>query len=256
MELLSRAVFSVKCGWINPWCLTFNQPVRLLNIELRHGHKLTFALSLHHLCDVLFWRFKGLVCAQRVSKPQRGSVALCLTGTSLHIGPNPGHGPGAYVSQSRHPKPEPRSPEWRPCVPGGGARDLDVNNILFVAFNFESVHFVTDLALFLSALAGFFVSLQEMKSACPFSSNKQTAVWINKPRGSGCGPVRTVHSVRLCVCLSCKWAQGGEHPVLNVLVLNQLIMAPPHNRIVRVAQHRLYCSPKAFVLQLDQVRDG
>lgn len=120
MELLSRAVFSVKCGWINPWCLTFNQPVRLLNIELRHGHKLTFALSLHHLCDVLFWRFKGLVCAQRVSKPQRGSVALCLTGTSLHIGPNPGHGPGAYVSQSRHPKPEPRSPEWRPCVPGRG----------------------------------------------------------------------------------------------------------------------------------------
>lgn len=35
----------------------------------------------------------------------------------------------------------------------------DVNNIVFVTFNFESVHFVTDLALFLSGLANFFVSL-------------------------------------------------------------------------------------------------
>lgn len=30
----------------------------------------------------------------------------------------------------------------------------------------------------------------------PFSLNKQTVVWINKLEGCGCGPVRTVRSVR------------------------------------------------------------
>ena len=46
------------------------------------------------------------------------------------------------------------------------------------------------------------------EESCPFSFNKQTAVWINKLKGSGCGPVRTVRSVSLSVCLSCKWARS------------------------------------------------
>lgn len=74
------------------------------------------------------------------------------------------------------------------------------------------------------------------EESCPFSFNKQTAVWINKLKGSGCGPVRTVCSVRLSVCLSCERAWGAPCP-------NCIGPKPAHNgllhinRFVSLVQH-------------------
>lgn len=76
------------------------------------------------------------------------------------------------------------------------------------------------------------------EESCPFSFNKQTAVWINKLKGSGCGPVRTVHSVRISVCLSCEWARAAPCP-------NCIGLKPAHNGLLRTNRfvwHQHYSS--------------
>lgn len=45
----------------------------------------------------------------------------------------------------------------------------------------------------------WFVSLCKDEKGCPFLFNKQTDVWINKRRGSGCRPGRTASSLSLCL---------------------------------------------------------
>lgn len=115
------------------------------------------------------------------------------------------------------------APSWdvfgAECRHGGGRIALtttttsltlsDVNNIVFVAFDFSSVHFGTELALFPSP--PFSVSFWGDEESCAFCFNKQTAMWLNKPRGSGCRPARTLSSVSLCLPFL-RWGRGAPHP--------------------------------------------
>lgn len=92
------------------------------------------------------------------------------------------------------------------------------------------------------------------EESCPFSFNKQTAVGINKLKGSGCGPVRTVCSVRLSVCLACVWARGAPRP--NSIGPKAAHNGLPHiNRFRSLVQHQHYFSPATFVSEVDQVED-
>lgn len=197
---------------------------------------------------------------RRVYKLQRRNAVFCLKGVSLHIGVTcdtilEALSLASLNHATWNPSPAKPAPSrvvyGGPCVQGATALTprpcpSDVNNIVFVTFDFESVHFVTDLALFLSALASFFCFLLGDEESCAFSFNKQTAVWINKLKGSGCGPVRTVCSVSLSVCLSCKWARGA--PRLNCIAPKPAHNGLPHiNRLVSLVQHRHCFSPATFV---------
>lgn len=86
----------------------------------------------------------------------------------------------------------------------------------------------------------FFCFLSGDEESCPFSFNKQTAVWINKLKGSGCGPVRTVCSVSLPVCLSCGLVKGAPCP-------NCTGMKRAHNGLLHV--NSLVVFSPAFVFR-------
>lgn len=244
--IFGKAMFSVKCVWMKPGCL------KTMSVCVSAHHHVTtstwndiyFKLTSPLRC--LSLRFTGLVCMRQVSQSRGRNVFslfercvtahwrvtsdTTITGLSLtclnHATWNPSHAKTCSVST--------------PCMVGLVYRGwphlrpkpcpTHVNNIVFVTFNFESVHFVTDLALFLSANASFFFCfLLGDEESCPFSSNKQTTVWINKLKGSGCGPVTTVCSVRLSVCLSCKWARGAPRP--NCIGSKPAHYGPRHERI-------------------------
>lgn len=87
----------------------------------------------------------------------------------------------------------------------------DVNNIVFVTSNLDGLHFVTDLALFLSAHARIFflcvfVSFLEMKKAVPSPSYKQTSMWINKHVWLVAGQSEQCSiSFSVCFCLALAW---------------------------------------------------
>lgn len=179
------------------------------------------------------------VCCKS-KKLWRRNVLFCLKGMSLQIGVTSG-----TIFSSIAP-PEIWATRWRVwralCTASPQPSPSDVNNIVFVTFDFESDHFVTDLVLFLSAHAGFFCFLLGDEESCPFAFNKQTAVWINKLKGSGCGPVRTVCSVSVSVCLSSKWER--EAPCPNCIGLKPAHNGLLHtNRLVSLVQRQHYFSP-------------
>ncbi len=90
------------------------------------------------------------------------------------------------------------------------------------------------------------------EESCPFPFNKQTAVWINKLEGSGCGSERTVRSVSFSVCLSCEWAQGASEPNCISPAHNGLLHI---NTLVSLVQRQHHLSPRTFVFKWNWVKD-
>lgn len=131
---------------MKPWCLS--QRTRLLIITLAYPHRMTFTLS-----SVL--TFKGPVCMRQLYK--RPFLFERYVTTHWHdLKHNPFTPPPTSILNCVC---------WTLCNHAYPC-SADVNNILFVAFNFRERPFcLTDLRLFLSELAGFFVSFQEMKKA-------------------------------------------------------------------------------------------
>lgn len=173
---------------MKPWCLS--QRTCLLIVRLAYPHRTTFTLS-------FVLTFKGPVCVRQLYK--RPFLFERYVTTHWHDLKHKPFTPHLHLKLCMLDLVQPRLPMLRRCKQHFVCR-----------IQFSRAFILSDRPQTVPVGARrLFCFLSGDEESCPFSFNKQTSVWINKLKGSGCVPLRTVCSVSFSVSLSCEWAEGA-----------------------------------------------